>query len=304
MNINKRNIPKEYFYKSWRKSTFFLVLLWLGLLACLTLIVQLDLLVLNILCFFCIGVFLYHLNILGHEGIHYLLYEKRKINDLISRYMIHSPQFAPLSLLRSNHMNHHAVLGTESDKDTQYYDVSRFSSPSLFVLWIVLSFLGWMVLGIVLKLSGLKKSSGSQKAIKKTSRGLIADIVSLVVFHGVLFSVLYLWSGSVLTYFLYWFLPAFSVMFGLNVLRSCLEHAVETESNEKAKLMTFRPRWMEALILSPYNMNYHSEHHMFPSVPCWNLPRFSAFLETKEVKLEVHSSYFDRMKTILKNRWD
>jgi fatty acid desaturase len=37
------------------------------------------------------------------------------------------------------------------------------------------------------------------------------------------------------------------------------------------------------VLIAPYWVNYHCEHHMFMHVPCWNLPRVQRLLRQKGV---------------------
>jgi fatty acid desaturase len=43
------------------------------------------------------------------------------------------------------------------------------------------------------------------------------------------------------------------------------------------------PTWWERLIFCPGNVNYHLAHHLFPSVPFFNLPRLHRRLMQEEV---------------------
>jgi len=45
-----------------------------------------------------------------------------------------------------------------------------------------------------------------------------------------------------------------------------------------ARARTTRAAWWERALLAPYWVNYHSEHHLFTQLPCWNLPRAHALL--------------------------
>ena len=40
---------------------------------------------------------------------------------------------------------------------------------------------------------------------------------------------------------------------------------------------------IERLLMAPYYVNYHCEHHMFMHVPCWNLPKVHRLLKQKGV---------------------
>ena len=44
---------------------------------------------------------------------------------------------------------------------------------------------------------------------------------------------------------------------------------------------TTQPTWLERIFLAPKNVNYHIEHHFFPSVPFYRLPELHAILMSK-----------------------
>jgi fatty acid desaturase len=44
---------------------------------------------------------------------------------------------------------------------------------------------------------------------------------------------------------------------------------------------TTRAGFIERLLIAPYYVNYHCEHHMFMHVPCYNLPKAHRILARK-----------------------
>ena len=46
---------------------------------------------------------------------------------------------------------------------------------------------------------------------------------------------------------------------------------------------TTKAGFAERLLVAPYYVNYHCEHHMFMHVPCYNLPRIHRTLHRKGV---------------------
>ena len=73
----------------------------------------------------------------------------------------------------------------------------------------------------------------------------------------------------------YWLLPYFSGFFFLMYIRAVAEHygAMEYE-DELTDTRSVLPFFWERLFI-PHNVNYHLEHHLYPSVPFYNLPRNS-----------------------------
>ena len=72
-------------------------------------------------------------------------------------------------------------------------------------------------------------------------------------------------------------MPLFTVMVGLNTIRSCLEHA--DGSSATPRLYSFVSNPVESFFLSPFNMCIHAEHHLVPAVPWHKLPELRRFLQ-------------------------
>jgi fatty acid desaturase len=66
-------------------------------------------------------------------------------------------------------------------------------------------------------------------------------------------------------------------------LRSIAEHLVCPSENELNESRHVDATWYERLTLAPFNVNYHLAHHLFPSVPWYNLPKLHARLLELEV---------------------
>ena len=51
-------------------------------------------------------------------------------------------------------------------------------------------------------------------------------------------------------------------------------------------------------VLAPYWVNFHSEHHLFTQLPCWQLPRAHALLQAAgtTARMEVQPGYLAVMR--------
>jgi fatty acid desaturase len=56
--------------------------------------------------------------------------------------------------------------------------------------------------------------------------------------------------------------------------------------------------WWERLLIAPYWVNYHCEHHMFMHLPCYRLPRAHKLLAKKGItdQMEVKRGYWGVLK--------
>jgi fatty acid desaturase len=242
------------------------------------------------------GTLQYHLNILGHDGLHFSLSSSKKTNDLICRFLLHGPQGAPLTMMRSSHLNHHRNLGKDNDSDRQYYGLEQFKDGSAYKKWVAISFLGGMFIPIVLKLKNSSKLH-QKKLTQKISKEKTLDYISIVVTQTIIFLYSLYLTESIFGYLYAWILPLFTIMFGLNTLRSNLEHATQNNPENQTLFFTFRPSRLVCFFISPFNMNYHAEHHIAPAIPFYNLPFTSISEHNSDIIL--CSCYTSRFKQVV-----
>lgn len=238
-----------------------------------------------------IGTLQYHLNVLGHDGIHFLLSNSRKANDFVCRWFLHGPHGAPLGAMRANHLNHHTNFGDDSDVDRQYYDVRRFADGKQMWRWLLGSLFGGMLMPIVRKLLKVQQGSAAPAAQAMPARTAAAanarllDIASVLVSQAWIAGLAWALTGWWFAYGVLWLLPLFTVMMGLNSIRSMLEHA--STEHVAPELSSFVSSPLERFFLSPFNMNVHAEHHMVPAVPWHQLPALRHFLQHNDLYGDV-----------------
>ena len=81
-------------------------------------------------------------------------------------------------------------------------------------------------------------------------------------------------SGYLLQYLVLWALPLVTVVQAILRLRAIAEHGATTDFSSPltAARTNLAPAWLRWLIF-PHNVNYHVEHHLYASVPQYNLRR-------------------------------
>jgi fatty acid desaturase len=65
----------------------------------------------------------------------------------------------------------------------------------------------------------------------------------------------------------------FTLLNLINRIRATAEHLRVPATHELNATRTVLPSWWERLLIAPYGVNFHLEHHLFPSVPGYNLRR-------------------------------
>jgi fatty acid desaturase len=82
-------------------------------------------------------------------------------------------------------------------------------------------------------------------------------------------------------------------------IRNIAEHAVVTDNNDVFRnARTTYASWWERMIVAPYWVNYHVDHHLLFYVPCYNLPKLHALLLKKGLgaKMEIQPNYLAILK--------
>ena len=84
---------------------------------------------------------------------------------------------------------------------------------------------------------------------------------------------LFAWSGYLVQYLVLWILPLVTVVQAILRLRAIAEHGATADFSSPltAARTNVLPAWLEWLIF-PHRVNYHIEHHLYASVPHYNLP--------------------------------
>lgn len=250
-----------------------------------------------------IGVFQYHLNILGHEGLHFSLASNRRLNDWLCRWWLHGPQGAPLGVMRRNHLHHHAQLGDASDSDRQYYGLEGLRSSWGLAVWLWGSLAGGMTLPIIKKLLVLMLSTKPRSTSGQAKPTANVDLIAVGCCQGIIAAMIYAFTDQILGYLALWAIPLFSVMMGLNTIRSCLEHADLPANSPPKRDFTFISSRVERFFLAPFNMNYHLEHHSYMGVPFHQLPRLRKWMSEEGLIApeSVQLSYWGRFTFLYRN---
>jgi fatty acid desaturase len=233
--------------------------------------------------------------ILMHDAAHGLLHPNRKINDFVTTWFCGSE----LHAYRPYHLQHHRFVQQTEDPDlvlSAPFPVTRRS------LWRK----------VVRDLTGqtfFKQRFGALAAqLKAPSQG--TNRLSLIavearrqrVFlltNGVGF-LLFALAGYWWLWVALWLVPMATWLPLVSRLRNIAEHAliVQNSTDPLRHARTTRANLVERMLIAPYWVNYHCEHHMFTQVACWNLPRAHRALRRDGVtaRMEMQPGYLAMLK--------
>ena len=213
--------------------------------------------------------------VLMHDGVHYRLLRNRRLNDWMSEVLLAWPHLVAARQYRKNHFAHHRHLNTEQDPDLK----RRKGDPA----WVFPQAIPGLAKTLLRDVTGLNafallKLVTSVASVDSVPMGFVA--VRYGFYAAALGVIVY--AGAFEALALYWMVPIFTWLVLIMRIRSIAEHhAIEATDAAYPLTRTTQATRLERIFLAPKNVNYHIEHHFFPSVPFYRLPELHALLLTK-----------------------
>lgn len=204
--------------------------------------------------------------IITHDCAHGAFFRTPALNRFVGKWVSGAIAHVPLDLYRRYHLDHHKYAGTPDDPDkwmVKSYPVTRDS-------------LKRKLIRDVTGQTGLRDLLGEIKRFEWKQTG------PSVLFHVLLCAALVL-LGAPWAYLMWWAARIFVWPLTMR-LRQISEHGVAKDRDAldaRVNTGTTIPRWWEALLLSPCNVNYHLEHHIFAGVPPYRLPKLHRILSER-----------------------
>lgn len=209
----------------------------------------------------------YALFIIGHDALHRRLFESRGMNDRFADLFIFAPIGAITRLNNRNHLLHHAHLATDRDPDRHKY--TCFGKAGLAPM---LGFLTGLTSVVRSAANVFLRSSSTAKEAHSRDGYRLADVLILGAWQAGLIAGLTLTIGW-WAYPLLWLAPVYVFAILADNLRSFCEHS-HTESDRDAdehRLITYHSPAIECCLIAPMAMNYHTAHHLWPTIPYYHL---------------------------------
>lgn len=212
--------------------------------------------------------------LLTHEGHHHLLARSPRANRLLTLLLcaplLHSP-----TAYRVLHARHHRHLGEEGDPD-DYHNYSADPRVVWLLHWMRLS-VGAILYVFLIPFIGLRAARGADRArilVDYAAMGACWAAAGLLVPFEVLAQV--------------WLLPLVPVGY-FTAVRGLAQHGLTDREDPYLMARSFRARPLVAFCL--LNENLHLEHHLFPEVPSYHLPRLHAALAPHLPRAVLGTSY-------------
>lgn len=226
-----------------------------------------------------IGTRQHALFVIAHDAAHYLLYGNRLANEIVGRACA-MLQGLSMCTYRVIHRLHHNNLYGELDPDTalhggyprgKWYLIRKLLKDlSGLTAWKTYAYFlgGAPALNTATNVALRPLDDTSEKLRCEARR----DRNMVIAFHVLALGV-FAWSGYLVQYLVLWLLPLVTIVQAILRLRAIAEHGATTDFSSPltAARTNVAPAWLEWLIF-PHQVNYHIEHHLYASVPHYNLP--------------------------------
>ena len=231
------------------------------------------------------------LGVISHDAAHFLLFNDQRTNDWVAQWFCNRPLLgASVIPYRKYHLQHHRFTQQENDPDLILSAPFPTTTASLKrKFWRDLTGqTGWKQrAGAVRGFFARKGGAGIDwaRGFRRVGPNLAINAVFLAGFTAV---------GAWYLYFLLWIVPNLTWELFVSRIRNIGEHAVVPDDDDRLRnTRTTLAGPLTRALLAPYFVNYHLEHHLVVSAPCYRLPEVHRALLDKGlgVRMEIRDSY-------------
>lgn len=228
-----------------------------------------------------IGIALHALGVVLHEGIHGSLTRNRFVDRWIG-FALGIPLLISYSAYRVTHLTHHRWNRTEHDPD----EITNFSRSRTL---LSMAFYAWMVLGTPYYFTVYMPWTAYQRALPRERRIIVVEYLGLAAIIGAV--ILVSWQAESLSVLAHvWAIPFLAAQFIGNI-RGWSEHMLTVPGHPLTQTRTVTSNRLVSFLA--LNLNYHLEHHLFPGIPWYNLPKLHRLLQDdyRQAGVFVYRSY-------------
>ncbi len=236
------------------------------------------------------------LAVLMHDAAHGVLMRSKGLNDWTGQWLLGLPVGSDLYAYRAYHLKHHRHVQQAEDPDLS------LSAP----FPVTPTSLRRKILRDLTGQTFFKQRRAQIRAGLGTSDMTLAERWNLFrrKLGGFALTNLLLLAGLTAIgqahlYVLLWLLPMATWFPLITRIRNIAEHAVVPDNDDPLRnARTTRAGLVTRLLLAPFNVNYHVEHHLYMWVPHYHLPRLHRILTDKGLapRMEIQPSYWTVLK--------
>jgi fatty acid desaturase len=246
------------------------------------------------------------LAILMHEAAHGGLHRNKAINEFVGQWLCAVPVGADLASYRAYHLQHHKFTQQPEDPDLSLSAPFPITKES-YTRKAIRDLTGqtFVKQRLPLLLSLFKRAEPDAEVAhesfvatgrEKTARFLVANAA--------LFGLFWI-AGAGVWYVGVWLVAIATWLSLVTRVRNIAEHAcTSTGQDPFSHARTTLASPIERLLIAPYWVNYHTEHHLFMYLPCYRLPEAHRLLVDKGLigRMEVAPGYLEVMRLATSGR--
>jgi len=222
-------------------------------------------LAIQIACYFIIGWIIVGFSTLMHEAVHGLLFESPHLNRWLG-FVCGVPLIVSQSAYRSHHLLHHKYEHSEADPD-DIETITRRKSIPLTLFYYCYVFIGAYIYLVHIAVRAFQRAEQEKKYAIALEYGIIGALLGFA-----------LWLLPMDSFLKTWFFP-WLVAAQITSFRGLPEHALTTGGNAFTATRTILSNRFVRFMSC--NANYHLDHHLFPGIPWYHLPKVHALLKTE-----------------------
>ena len=216
--------------------------------------------------------------VLAHDAAHYRMCKNRTLNDVVGR-LFAMPVGISMCTYRVIHRLHHNHLYEERDPDTPLHGgyprgrayLAKKLAKDLIGLTAYKTY-SYFFGAPAINEDAEKVNrplDDTSPALRKSAR---SDRWFVAGFH-IVAPIVAILTGYGIEYFVLWILPLVTTLQALLRFRAICEHGAVTDLSSPltAARTNLVPGWLRWWMF-PHHVNFHVEHHLYPSIPHYNLP--------------------------------
>lgn len=235
------------------------------------------------------------LGVISHDAAHHLLFTNRKFNDWAAEWLLARPLLgASVVPYRNYHFVHHRFTQQEKDPDLKLSAPFPTSRASLRrkIIRDLTGQTGWKQRRAALKGMFLTKDGKLDVAagVKRLGPNIAINLVFLTFFAVM---------GQWYLYLLLWILPNLTWELLVARIRNIGEHGAVPDNDDRLRnTRTTLAGPFARLFLAPYFVNFHLEHHLLVSCPCYRLPKLHRMLIERGFapRMEIQPDYLAMLR--------
>src|SRR5579872_3847298 len=240
------------------------------------------------------------LAILMHEAAHGGLHANKTVNDWVGQWLCAVPVGADLFSYRAYHLQHHKFTQQPEDPDLSLsapFPITRESYTRKAIR--DLTGQTFVKQRLPLFLSLFRRGKAAEEVSHESFVSSGADkMARFLAVNSVMFALFWL-AGAGDWYWGVWVFAMATWLPLVTRIRNIAEHAcTSTGEDPFTHARTTHAGPLERLLIAPYWVNYHAEHHLFMYLPCYRLPETHRLLIEKGLikRMEVRPGYLDVMR--------